>query len=111
MGWGVRSEYMDQAPDSRCHPARGTGKQKPAKRPETKEGGREEEELRLGIASTTVGRRLRSAKTVVSGDVLSDAATHAWSAGKAEKFRVLEVMSLSGVLACVRRITVRLNYD
>jgi hypothetical protein len=42
--------------------ARWAGRQRPAKRPETKEGGREEEEKRLGIASARVGRRLRSAK-------------------------------------------------
>lgn len=37
----------------------------PAKRPETKEGGREEEEKRLGIATRLFGTgRLRRAKTV-----------------------------------------------
>jgi hypothetical protein len=48
----------------------GTGIQRTAKRPDAKEGGREEEEKRLGIASATIGRRLRSAKTGIPDNTI-----------------------------------------
>jgi hypothetical protein len=65
--------------------ARWAGRQKTAKRPETNEGGREEEERRPGIAARPLGaRRLRSAKTV--GGTGSGAALCLWSGADAKKF-------------------------
>jgi hypothetical protein len=54
---------MAQTSGDRAVASPGPGIQRTAKRPDAKEGGREEEEKRLGIASATIGRRLRSAKT------------------------------------------------
>jgi hypothetical protein len=60
----------------------------PAKRPETKEGGREEEEKRLGIATRPFGTgRLRRAKTV-SVNVFIDTHLCALREVSLKKFRV-----------------------
>jgi hypothetical protein len=48
----------------------GSGIQRTAKRPDAKEGGREEEEKRLGIASATMDGRLRSAKTGIPDNTI-----------------------------------------
>jgi len=109
---------MDQAPAPVR--ARGAGKQKPAKRPETKKGGREEEEFRLGIASATEGRRLRSAKNAVDDSANPSAVMAVWRRGTAEKFRGRWDMSLSDAVGglpgvtfkpMVFEITVWLHYD
>jgi hypothetical protein len=76
--------------------ARRAGEQRPAKRPETKEGGREEEEERLGISAAAIGRRLRSAK---NGKVTDDTAEHPlrwWSPVVGKKFRHVVIKNPSG---------------
>jgi hypothetical protein len=45
--------------------------EKTAKRPETNKGGREEEEMRLGISTGNWPGRLRSGETGVGGDTLA----------------------------------------
>jgi hypothetical protein len=64
----------------------GPGIQRTAKRPDAKEGGREEEEKRLGIASATVDRRLRSAKTGIPDNTIG-AVVEMLSGGRLKKFR------------------------
>jgi hypothetical protein len=94
---------MDQAPAPVL--ARGAGEQKPAKRPETKKGGREEEEFRLGIASATEGRRLRSAKIAVFDGADPSAVMTFWRRGNAEKFRGRWDMSLSDAVGGLPGVT------
>src|SRR3989338_2673361 len=86
------SAYTAQTPS-----ARGAGKQRPAKRPETKEGGREEEEFRLGIASGHMSGRLRSAKTWAVGRASLRTAMGVWRTGGWKKFRNRVCMVLPAV--------------
>jgi hypothetical protein len=66
--------------------APGPGIQRTAKRPDAKEGGREEEEKRLGIASATMDRRLRSAKTGIPDNTIGIVVVML-SGGRLKKFR------------------------
>jgi len=68
-------------------------KESPAKRPETKEGGREEEEKRLGIAAATMDGRLRSAKNRERIALALIAALAAWIGRKIGKFRRIVCMA------------------
>jgi len=62
-------------------------KQSSAKRPDAKEGGREEEEKRLGIATATIGGRLRRAKTAGTDNTCIGIAVPVLSGDAREKFR------------------------
>jgi hypothetical protein len=64
----------------------GPGIQRTAKRPDAKEGGREEEEKRLGIASATMDGRLRSAKTGIPDNTIG-IVVQMLSGGRLKKFR------------------------
>jgi hypothetical protein len=67
--------------------------QKPAKRPDAKEGGREEEEKRLGIATDPQGAgRLRSAKNGVPDTAVAGEVVGVVSPVPAGKFRVVVIM-------------------
>jgi hypothetical protein len=69
MGEGVGSVYIVQTPLAGWRTSAAEEK-KTAKRPETNKGGREEEEMRFGLASGCDPGRLRSAETGVRGGSL-----------------------------------------
>jgi hypothetical protein len=78
-------------------------KEKTAKRPETKEGGREEEEKRLGISTGQRSGRLRSAEKRAVGRRLTsfqrrenDRTVAAVTGASFEKFRSKPAKSLNG---------------
>jgi hypothetical protein len=73
----------------------GLGRQRTAKRPDAKEGGREEEEKRLGIASATIGRRLRSAKTGIPDNTIG-IVVQMLSGSRQKKFRADWTMDAPG---------------
>ena len=71
--------------------------QKTAKRPEAKEGGREEEEKRLGISTDPPGAgRLRSTKTGMPDTAAKSGAALNVSEHLGKKFRVVVAMDPPG---------------
>jgi hypothetical protein len=84
-------------------------KEKTAKRPETKEGGREEEEKRLGISTGQRSGRLRSAEKRAVGRLapfkrrVDDRPVAAGTGASGEKFRPTLMKSLNGPQGLARR--------
>ena len=87
MGDAWRGENMAQPRQAAARVGRREGIQRSAKRPDAKEGGREEEEKRLGIATATIGGRLRRAKTWRPDNTCIGVAVPLLSGDAVEKFR------------------------